>query len=146
MQSLNAGVELDNEVIDSQQEAGKELDKAMFKDVKPGEIPELKENVEIDTLVTKERGLSYMQNNLETIGGINQHFVLESMHLVPGLVTDECPLAFYSQDITKTRYNFAMEAICNEKKRVGQLIASHVPKAKTDVTEVIDKLLTEQGL
>ena len=147
MLNLNAGVELDNELIDPQQEAGKELDKALFKDVTPGEVPELKPTVDVDAMVTKQRALDYVQNNLETIGGINQQFVLESMSLVPGLVTDQCPIGFYSQDITKTRYSFALEAIASERKRVTAVIeANKTTGEKTDVSEHINKLLSEQGL
>lgn len=141
MLNLNAGVELDNELIDPEQEAGKELDKALFKDVTPGEIPELNPMVDVDALVTKQRALGYVQNNLETIGGINQQFVLESMSLVPGLVTDQCPLGFYSQDITKTRYSFALEAIQNEQESVLKRIIDAVKAFFAAIKERIAKIV-----
>jgi len=118
MSSLNEGVELDNEVIEPAKEAAKEFDQAVFQEVVPGEVPELNEDLDISALMTKQRGLDYLQATLENLGGMNQQLAMESMSLVPSLVTADCPLGFYSQDITKTRYSFALEAVEEERKSI----------------------------
>ncbi len=137
--SLNEGVELDNELVDQNKEDGKTLDKALFGNVTPGELPELKENLDVDALVTKVRALDYAQNNLSEIGGINQQLALESFHLAPGLITDEVSIGFYTQDISKTRYKFAMEAIENEKKSVfAEIIAKIVNFFKAAIAKLAE--------
>lgn len=118
MQSLNEGVELDNELIDANQEAGKELDQLLFANIVPGEVPELRQEIDVDALVTKLRALDYAQNNLETIGGINQTLALEAYDVAPGIITDAVPVQFYTTEVTKTRYSFALEAIAVERRSV----------------------------
>lgn len=145
MLSLNAGVELDNELIDANQEAGKELDQMMFADVVAGEVPELRSDVDIEALVTRLRALDYTQNNLESIGGINQQFVMESQALVPGLVTDTVPVEFYTQDVTKTRYTFALEAISAERTKLEQLIARSTPVSPKANQGAVIELLIQQN-
>lgn len=141
MGSLNEGVELDNEVIQPEKEAGKEFDQVVFQEVIPGEVPELNEDLDISALVTKQRGLDYLQATLESVGGMNQQLAMESVSLVPKLISDECPLAFYSQDITKTRYSFALEAIAMEKESVGDKIKDAISKIIAFVREQLSKLM-----
>lgn len=140
MLSLNEGVELDNELIDANEEAGKELDQLLFVNITPGEVPELNPATDVDALITKLRALDYTQNNLETIGGINQNFVMESQHLVPGLVNETVSLGFYSQDITKTRYKFALEAIAQERTGVVSKMRDAFMKLVHWLIEQIKKL------
>lgn len=141
--SLNEGVELDNEVIDPHAEQGKILDEVLFKEIIPGEVPELAD-VEIDALVTKLRDLEYAHVGLANQGGISQQIALENHHLVPGLITDACPVEFYTREVTKTRYGFALEAIDQEKQivngKIGKLLTEYpklAEKHQLDVSKFV---------
>lgn len=135
--SLNEGVELDNEILDSDREAGKVLDQQLFEEVVPGETPELAPELDILGMVSKIRDLDYAQINLQNIGGISQEIALEHFWLVPGLINDDCPVGFYSKDVTKTRFNYALEAIESEKKTVVQAIWE---KLKDWIAKIIQRI------
>jgi len=89
-------------------------------------LEEIAPDPSVGTLVTKLRGLDSLRNSLQAIGGMNQKIAMESMDLVPGMVTDDCPLGFYSQAVTKTRYSFALEAVDGEKKSVFKEIIQKI--------------------
>lgn len=141
MGSLNEGVELDNEILDTNKEAGKALDKELFEEVVPGETPEISTELDILGMVTKRRDLDYAQINLETIGGINQEMAMEMHPLVPSLISDERPLGFYSKGVTKTQYSFAMEAIALEKESIGNQIKEAFVKFIEQIREKLTQLV-----
>lgn len=135
MSSLNDGFELDDEELEQTQTPRPQaaVDKAqvvepeefaetVFETVTPGATPELDDDVSVVTCVNASKDLDYLQNDILKADGVSKTFALEAQKLIPGFISDERPLAFFTDFPSKTNYKVALEAIDNERKSIMQRI------------------------
>lgn len=129
-QSLNAGLELDDEIFENAGSLESSTDNdtdikgipaSEFSDTvfdKPilGEVPELKDNVAITTIVNGSEDLHDLKKDILNAGGASKRFALEAEKLIPGFINDEKPISFYTEFPSKTNYKLVLEAIEAEQK------------------------------
>lgn len=131
---LNHGVELDIDATDGDQvvEVKSLPDVRMlpevtahdvFKEVIPGEVPELKEDLTLiasDTAALED--LEYLVADLKKVGGMNQAFAQEAQRLYPEF-DGKRPLGFYTKQTSATRYKVSLESLyARLKEAVKDLI------------------------
>lgn len=150
MTSLNQGFELDT----IQQNPGHDLDKALFENVVPGEIPTLKSDVVADGFVPKKDELDtikepshsdhggsfattlealsstfdlldgryddieYLRQDIFTSRGMNQRLAMECEELIPGFLSEQRPIGFFTQLTTQTQYTVSLEFLADTKETV----------------------------
>lgn len=127
----------------------------VFKPTNPGDTPELKEDVDF-IAVTQEndptsdqddmnlnqaleeacvrlRDLELFADRIQAEGGISMQAAMESVTIIPGLITEDHPKGFYTQSPSKTALKHAMEEMDQEKKsafgRVAELVRAFIDKA-----------------
>lgn len=126
----------------------------LFREVIPGEVPELKDNLKIigDDVAALE-DLDYLIADLRRAGGMNQTFALEAQRLYPEF-DGQRPVGFYSKHTSATRYKVALESLLD---RVWTAIKLMIAKLRElirkfalwlvgarDVGEALLKKSTEQ--
>jgi hypothetical protein len=117
---LNHGVEIDVDAnteddlvpVESQPEVMPEADAhEIFKEVIPGEVPELKDDlVVIAQESARIQDLDYVLADLKKLGGMNQFIAQEAQRLDPGFDGGRA-LGFYTKHTSATRYKPAMESV-----------------------------------
>jgi hypothetical protein len=124
---LNHGVELDEEATlgDDIVEVKSLPDVAVmdeltahdiFKEVVPGEVPELKDDLRIIAAESAcLEDLQYVLADLKKVGGMNQSFAQEAKRLYPEFDGNK-HLNYYSKSPTLTRYKPAMESLWDKLK------------------------------
>lgn len=149
MSSLNSGFELDDEELEqpqtqtdrpqSQTEEPVETEpedfaEVVFKSIDPGSTPELDDDVTLVACVNASKDLDYLQNDILKADGMSKTFALEAQKLIPGFISNERPLVFFTDFPSKTNYRAALEAIDNERKsimqRIWEAIVSFMKRAK----------------
>ena len=95
-----------------------------FKDT-PGEDgePELRDDIDLIAAATEElsvklRDLDLLQQSIKSQGGMSQSLALEAQAIMPGFVSDDRPLGFFTKNPSRTMLSVALEDIENEKKSV----------------------------
>lgn len=152
--SLNQGFELDT----IQQNPGHELDKALFENIVPGEIPTMKKDAAAETVVHKDDNLNTVKEaehsdhggsfatTLEALGanidlldgryddieylrqdifanrGMNQRLAMECEELLPGFLSVDRPIGFFTTQTTKTQYTASLEFLEDGKSAVMQAV------------------------
>lgn len=104
--SLNAGAELEDQEH-SHVEPSHEL---LFGDFTPGEVPELRQDIELIALEGALQDLAYLKEDLLRTGGMQQSFAMEAQRLLPKF-DGGVPLGYYTKEPTATRYRIALEEI-----------------------------------
>lgn len=127
--SLNAGAELEDEL----ENAGPAHDQ-LFQEVTPGEVPELREDLQVLAVVEDLRedfqgiaaleaqlqDLTYLREDLLRTQGMTRAFALEGQRLLPGF-GHGAPAGYYSVDPSATRYKVSLEEV---SKGIWALIAA----------------------
>ena len=123
--------------VDADQDHQAKVAVDVFKPTNPGDVPELKENVDfiavsyddlpedeeeqmttntaIEEACVRLRDLELFAIRLREDGGMSQAAALESIGFLPGLITDDHPVGFYTVAPTRTSLNYAMEEVETEK-------------------------------
>ena len=117
---LNHGIEIDVDAntedqhipVESQPENMPEADAhEIFKEVIPGDVPELKDDLNIIAQESARiQDLQYVLSDLKSLGGMNQSIAQEAQRLDP-LFDGGRALGYYSKHTSATRYKPAMESI-----------------------------------
>ena len=122
--------------VDADQDQEQKVKVDVFKPTNNGDVPELKEDVDFiavsyDDLPADEeeqmnntaleeacvrlRDLELFAIRLREEGGMSQAAALESVAFLPGLITEDHPVGFYTASPTRTSLNYALEEAENEK-------------------------------
>ena len=116
----------------------------------PGEAPELLQSVEFIAVPDEEiaednvaleavsialRDLQLFGQQLRENGGISMNMAVESMSLMPGLVTKDIPKEFYTEHVSRTMYAHALEQEGVETKSLMQRALAIVRGFFKKVTE-----------
>jgi len=163
MLSLNAGYELDGEGIDPRSEPVKvfpasgagltlksiskdELGNIIFKDMDPGEVPEIDEKMATISVVDTVKDLDYLKADIVKYSGVNKTFALEAEKLIPGFINKDLPLTYFTDFHSKTNYKITLEAIDEQKEtilqRIWKMISEFVKKTVEWVSHVAEKLFS----
>ncbi len=119
-----------------------------FKPTNPGDTPELKDDVgfiavtqENDPTTLEEdmnvnqaleqacvrlRDLELFCHRVKMEGGISQQIAIESIDIIPGLITEDHPKGFYTATPSRTALTHALEEQEQEKKSVFQSVTNAV--------------------
>lgn len=83
----------------------------LFQEVIPGEVPELKEDLNIiGANAAALEDLDYLLADLKKVGGMSQSFATEAKRLYPEFDRKN-PLGFYTVQPTATRYKVSLESL-----------------------------------
>lgn len=104
--SLNAGSELEDE-LQQHVEPSHEL---LFGNFTPGQVPELRQDIELVALEGALQDLAYLKEDMLRTGGMQQSFAMEAQRLLPRF-DGGVPLGYYTKEPSATRYKVALEEI-----------------------------------
>lgn len=128
--SLNAGAELDDE-------PQLKNDDLFEGPIEPGEIPELKDDVNILAVMESRLvDLSYLAEDIARANGMSKDFAMEAERILPNVLSS--PQGFFTKAPSATQYRVSMEEI---HKGVWALIAA----AAVAVIGVIWKIVSWLG-
>lgn len=128
MSSLNAGLELENEEL--------------FEEPEAGQLPDLEADVKLITSFEHRfEDLGRLADDIQRSGGMNQNFAMEAERLSPGFLSEQVPLGYYSKDTSATRLKVSLEEI---SKGMWALIAAGIAAALALVYKLI-KWFTGRG-
>lgn len=120
VQSLNEGFDLDT----IQTNPGHALDVALFKPetMVMGQVPQLRDDAEIDTLVGQWDDLEYLRNDIIGARGMSRSFAMEAHSIFPEFLNNNRPIEFFTDLPTKTQYVVSLEVIEGQQKSIGARI------------------------
>jgi hypothetical protein len=91
---------------------------AIFKEVIPGEVPELKDDLQVIAQeANRLEDLGYVLADLKKLGGMSQAIAQEAMRLDANFDGGR-PLSWYTKQPTATRYKPALESVWDRIKQV----------------------------
>jgi hypothetical protein len=124
---LNHGIELDQDATDGDQVIPvtslpdvrmmpEVTAHDLFQEVIPGEVPELKEDLNIIGANSAAlEDLDYLLADLKRAGGMSQSFATEAKRLYPEF-DKQSPLGYYTQQASATRYRISLESLFQRLK------------------------------
>lgn len=85
--------------------------------------PELRDDIDLiaaatEDLVVQMRDLNLLQQNIKEQGGMCQSIALEAHALLPGFISDERPVEFFTKHPSRTQLSAALEDINSGKKNI----------------------------
>jgi hypothetical protein len=114
----------------------------------PGEVPVLKDDVDLIAAVECTREVDKFRD-LELLGeriagekGMSVSIAQESMAVLTDFITEDRPLAYFTQTPTRTNLKAALEAIEQERAGLLKTIGTKVHTAFIVAVDKIDKVLT----
>lgn len=102
-----------------------------FKDTEDGEIPELRDDIDLIAVATEDLGvqlrdLELLQENIRNTGGMCQSIALEAEALMPGFLHDERPMEYFTKHPSRTMLQTALEEIEEKKNNILQKVKDFV--------------------
>jgi hypothetical protein len=122
-----------------------------FKDTtEPGDVPELRDDLDLIAVATEEfeiklRDLSLLQDMIRDEGGMSKHVALEAHAIMPDFLNDDRPIEFFTKTPSRTQLTAALEEIGNEKKSlIKRMIDAIVAFIKKIVKRIKDFFIVDE--
>ena len=123
MSGLNDGLELEDEL---EEQIYPRFSQILFEDPKAGEVPDIDQDTAVVTTVNGLKDLNYLHTDIVKSKGMTAGFAMEAERLIPGFLSEDRPLGFFTQYPTKTQYQASLEAIDAQSKSIVQRIVEAV--------------------
>lgn len=145
---LNDDFALDDDIEEKQPQVNpivdeKDFAEAVFDDPIPGEMPVLKED--IDVVVTsgnKVDDLLYFRQDVLGAKGMNKQLAMEAQSIIPDFLGENRSLGFFTETVTKTQYAATLESIDSAQKSALQRMIDAVKSFFVKIMEYINKFKT----
>lgn len=108
--------------------------------------PELRDDIDLIAAATEElsiqlRDLDLLRQSIQAQGGMSQSIALEAQAVIPGFLTDDRPIGFFTKHPSRTLLSVALEDIENEKKgalaRIWDAFIAFLKKVYQFITKTI---------
>lgn len=123
----------------------------VFKENQEGEeAPELREDVDLiaaatESLAISLRSLELFKERVVGEQGMSQSIALESIDVVPTLITEELPVGFYTKYPSKTLFREALEAAGDEEQSIFKKFIDFLVQMYKRVVEWLKGLLNSEA-
>ncbi len=107
--------------------------------------PELRDDIDLIAAATEElsiqlRDLDLLRQSIQAQGGMSQSIALEAQAIIPGFLTDDRPVSFFTKHPSRTMLSVALEDIENEKKgalaRIWDAFIAFLKKVYQFITKI----------
>lgn len=143
---LNDDFALDEDVEQKQSQSNpivdeKDFAEIVFDDPVPGEMPVLKENIDIVVASSnKIDDLLYFRQDVENVKGMNKQLAMEAQSIIPDFLGEHRSLGFFTETVTKTQYAATLESIDSAQKSALQRMIDAIKNFFTKIVEYLEKI------